>query len=471
MRLSLLIGFVMCSLFLKTTHAKDSSRIIPASSRIVAAQEKAKKVIMFTSKGGYGHMAACATLKNILTDYEVSIVNPFETILTSLDVVKKITWGRYDCEQFYNSLLSNGWIRFMNFFCHRPAFYLVHRSRKQIEQKMWRFLRQEKPDLLISTIPLINYPTSCAAQNLNIPFLLVTLDADLTKWLLDMDQCTHPNFMLTVGTKTPLISGQLAAKKIPDASIREIGNPFRQDFFEAKDKDVILHEWCIPSNKPIAMLIRGGAGSYQLINYVKTLLAYGKPLHLLVCVGRNAKLAKQLNSLRKREGLVTFSIIPFTTRISDLMFVSDLLITQPSPNTCNEAMHFGIPILIDKTSPTLFWEDATADLVAMNGIGTTFQRMRDLNLLVKKYLGKKSLARNKVNNRPSFDVVIKQIVYDMTNTPTRSVVKSPDSNVIDPAKAGKCNPKIGKSIAEQGQGDPHDRQQASNHTNIDTYGK
>ena len=420
---------------------------------------------MLTSKGGYGHMAACATLKNILTDYEVSIINPFETTLASLDIVKKITWGRTDCEQFYNGLLTNGWIRFMNFFCHKPAFYLIHRNRKSIEQKLWRLLKQEKPDLLISTIPLINYPASCAAEHLNIPFLLVTLDADLTKWLLDLEKHTHPNFVLTVGTKTPLIRKQLAAKRIPDSTIREIGCPLRKDFFETKNKAQILHEWCIPTNKPIAMLIRGGAGSNQLITYVKTLLRYDQPLHLLVCVGRNTKLAKQLNRLRKKEGLVTFSIIPFTTRISDLMFVSDLIITQPTPNACNEAMHFGIPILIDKTSPTLFWENATVDLINIHGTGAVFKRMRQLNPLVKEYLGKKKTSV--VKKTSSFDSTIKQIVDEMT----LSVVKPTNGNVIDPAKTCQRNPKISKPVTQQGQGDTYDRKQTSNHTNVDADGK
>lgn len=396
----LLIGSLMCSLFTSTLKPTE---YVPA--------QKPKKIILLTSKGGYGHMAACATLKNILTDYDVSIVNPFE-IISSLDIVKKISRGKSDGEQFYNSLLQNGWIRFMNFFCYRPAFYFIHRDRNKIETKIWHFLKQEKPDLLISTIPLLNYPISCAAEQSNIPFMLVTLDADLTKWLLDLEKLTHRNFMLTVGTRTPLVTQQLAAKKIPEHSIREIGCPLRKDFFEPKNKDAILRDWKLPSDKPIAMLIRGGTGSNKLIDYVTTLQKYDKPLHLLVCVGRNELLATRLNKLHKKDSLVTLSVIPFTTRISDLMFVSDILITQSTLNTCNEAMHFGIPILIDKTSPTLFWEDAAIDVINKNGTGAVFKKMQNLNELVEKYLGKK-IAIDQTKKISSFDGAVQEIVSEM----------------------------------------------------------
>lgn len=404
MRLSYIPHALICFLFAVT---------IPCNASPVSEMPKStpKKILMFTSKGGYGHMAACATLKKVLPEYDITIVNPFETTLQSLDVVKKITWGKYDCEEFYNSLLQNSWIRFMNFFCHRPAFYLIKRSRKKIERKLYELLQQEKPDLLLSTIPLINYPASCAAQRSNIPFLLVTLDADLTKWLLDLEKITHPNFVLTVGTNTPLISKQLAKKHIAPSSVREIGCPLREDFFEYKNRSAILHDWQLPSNKPIAMLIRGGAGSNKLIEYVKTILKFDEPLHLLVCVGRNEILAQKLNRLRLRKSMVTFSIIPFTTRISDLMSVTDILITQPTPNTCNEAMHFGIPILVDKSSPTLFWEDATLDLIALHGTGAVFKYMRNLNPLIKKYLGQK--CSRPLSSQPLFSDSIRSIVHEM----------------------------------------------------------
>ena len=56
-------------------------------------------------------------------------------------------------------------------------------------------------------------------------------------------------------------------------------------------------------------------------------------------------LKKSLNKI-ENAGRVTFSVIPFTPKIPELMAVTDLLVTQPSPNVCNEAMHMNIPILL-----------------------------------------------------------------------------------------------------------------------------
>jgi len=49
-----------------------------------------KKILVLTSKGGYGHMAASQALKDILTDYEVVITNPFEELQIDRDIIKKL---------------------------------------------------------------------------------------------------------------------------------------------------------------------------------------------------------------------------------------------------------------------------------------------------------------------------------------------------------------------------------------------
>jgi processive 1,2-diacylglycerol beta-glucosyltransferase len=375
-----------------------------------------QRIILFTSKGGYGHMAVCATLKDILKDYDVTIVNPFEELLSSYDPVKQITCGKLDGEKLYDKMLQGGWIRTLNLLIRRPAMAFIHNRRKHIEKRMYRFLQQEQPDLLISTVPLINYPISIAAQQNNVPFLLITIDADLTHWLLDLDKCTHRRFALTVGTRTPRIADQLRRTGTPAFPIHEIGSPLRPDFLEPKNKEAILARWTLPANKPIIMLWRGGSGSDQLIRYVRTLLTIDIPLHLLVCIGKNERLITRLKRL-ERDGPVSFSIIPFTQRISDLMAVADILVTQPTPIGCNEAIHMGIPILIDSSIPMIFWERATIDLITLYGSGKIFKRMRDLNPLIKRYLSKRRTMVNNDKSTPSFEASVKQIVQEMMLLP------------------------------------------------------
>ena len=367
-----------------TVSATVQSPLITSSSR--------KKVMVFISKGGNGHMAACNVLKESLPDYDIQVVNPFD-IVSSFNIVKKITGGKLDGEQFYVTLVQHNLVRTAGFLAKYPAPLFFHLNRHYFVRKFAAYLEKYKPDLLISTIPYFNYAASTAAQRCHIPFLLITLDADLRLWLGDFEKCRNNDYHIAIGTKTPRITCQLVRSKVASDKIHVVGNPLRKDFFESKDREKILAEWKLPLDKPIAMLIRGGTGSSQLALYVRSLLKLNRPLHLLVCIGKNTKLMSQLKKL-PCQGNVSFSIIPFTQRISDLMAVSDLIVTQPSPNVCNEAMQSGVPLLIDMTGPCLFWERATLDWIHTRNAGTSFKKFSQLNGVVAECLeGKRKFAK------------------------------------------------------------------------------
>lgn len=349
------------------------------------ASSKQPKIVVFTSKGGNGHMSACATLKDVFPNCEIKLINPIYDFFQSY----------FDGEAWYNSLFQNGWIGTANLMVKYPGKTFLKMRSKTFKKRFLQFLDEEKPDMLISVIPLINYPAAWAAQQRSIPFMIITLDADLDLWLLNMERCSNHNFTMTVQAKTPRIEKQLAKKHIPVSCIREVGAPLRKEFSQPKDKLAIRKEWNIPDDKKVLLLMRGGTGSIKLVDYVKSLVKLDKSLHLLVCVGRNEALIPKLKRI-KSNGQVSFSIVPFTNKIHDLMAVSDLLVSQPSPNVCNEAMHMKLPILVDMSGKRMYWEDATVDWLKLRGCGQIFKRMRHLNKMVVKCLeeGPAAYAQN-----------------------------------------------------------------------------
>lgn len=401
------------SLIFTTSALPDSIQIVAPTEAPTPVPAR-KKIVILTCHGGYGHMAACATLKNILVDYDIHLFSPFDN---GLKIVKTITFGALNSEDIYNKLLQNGWVGTLNFMARYSTPLIIDLNRKRIKRKIMQVLEKEKPDLLISVIPLLNYPASTVAMKAKIPYLFITLDANLKLWLRDFDRCKDHNFLLTVGMRTPLINKQLKKKKIPPHKIKEVGIALRQDFFEKKDKEKIREEWKIPANKPVLMVMMGGTGTSQLLRYIKQLTQLDIPVHLLACVGRNDSLIAQLNKI-KRPDNVTLGVIPFTTRISDLMSVSDIFITRPSPNACNEAMYSGVPIIIDQTVTTLFWERATIDIVKQYGKGGVVKKMKQLNPMVKTFLSqpKPDVKKSGLLDLPRFETSIKTIVQDMIRT-------------------------------------------------------
>lgn len=375
-----------------------------ADTNVKKSGDKKGKIVVLTSKGGNGHMSACAVLEDIFPDFEIKLRYP----------IYEYFHNAFDGEAWYSSLFQSGWTGSVNFIVRYPAGVFFNVTGKTFERRFVRMLEEEKPDMLISVIPFLNSPAAFAAERLKIPFLLITLDADLQNWLLNIKKCQSKKIVITTQVNTPRIKQQLNKKNIPESCVYEVGRPLRKDFFLPKDTKAICKEWSIPENKKIIMLLRGGTGSYKMVDYVRTLVKLDTPLHLLVCIGKNTKIVRKLNKI-KNTGPVTFSIVNFTPKISDLMSVSDLLITQPSPNVCNEAMHMQLPILVDMTSKCLFWEEATIDWIKLLGVGHTFKRMKDLNNLVLQNLDKKKkiIESNQSYGTSCFNENIRNIVMKM----------------------------------------------------------
>jgi len=369
-----------------------------------------KKILAFTSKGGNGHISCTNRLKELFgQQYDIKIINPLETILRSIDTIHWITRKKIDGETLYNRMIQNGWTRSINFFCGNLAPSLFKQRRKKIKRKFLQAFKKENPDLIISTIPFINYPASQAAKDCNIPYMLIGLDLDLTTWLLDLKKAGPDYFPITIPVATDLMYRQLSRQLIPHNKIHVVGPCLRQNFLEKKNVDAIKKEWNLPKNKKTVMVMMGGTGSSQMRKICKRLFKMDKRLHVLACVGRDKQMAQKIKNLTCNDS-VSCTTIPFTKKIADLMAVSDVLITKPGPNTCNEAMHMNLPVIIDKSTTPLFWEQATINYVRDNCYGQEMNRLKDLDALLNSSLNRRKTLQKKLNPLKNFDAEITKIV-------------------------------------------------------------
>ncbi len=343
-----------------------------------------KEIIIFTSKAGNGHQTASQALSGILSPlYDVQVINPFEKILKNLDFL----WKRIDGENIYNMLLRNNFIGTTNFLCQSLKVQILTWYKKKIEKALARFLEDKNPDLVISVIPIINFAINNATQKQAIPFLLVTTDGDLTNWTYNIKEIKRFDFCATIGFETQKTRKKLICSGMADSQIIHTGFPIKRDFFEQKNHEKIRKEWLVPDNTFTIMIFMGGAGSLETYRYVQKIIAMGMKVHLLVCVGKNKKMAYALEKI-KRELLnksISLSIIPFTHKISDLMSISDLLITKPGPGSINEALHMQLPLILDQMGSVLFWEKENIRFVQEHNFGDVLTSWQALEGLVKKY--------------------------------------------------------------------------------------
>lgn len=330
-------------------------------------------------------MAAANTLKSILSKkYDIKVVYPIDQLRI---------WGVRSGEQVYNFMLQFGWIRSMNAITKYLAPRLFKTRKKKIEQMVSRYIGLEKPDLVISLIPYVNFPASEAARKSGVPYLLITTDNDLRNWVHGLHKVTHPNFKVTIGSDLPSTRDLLKQRKISDKCIETIGLPLRPDFKAGKSLAELYRQYHVPSDKPVILIIMGGAGAQSALNYAKKVGRSDLGAHMIIVAGKNEKLAKRLNKIKLHPSN-SMTVMGFTDKISDLMALADIVITKPGPGTINEALSMQVPVLIDNTHVPLSWEKANIDLVVRYGVGEKIKNYGEAKELVSKYLKDPTRKKN-----------------------------------------------------------------------------
>lgn len=355
---------------------------------------RSKKVLILSSTGGYGHIAASNTLIDLLgEEWEVTVTYPINDLRF---------WGAPNGEAFYNFLLSNNLIRLAN-ACVRFVTPSLFRdsSIPRAQALVQKVLEQEKPDLLISVIPFINFPASEAARVTGTPFLLVTTDNDLKNWVLKVDRMKHSNFKVTVGGNMPKSRKALEDKKIPPERIETIGLPLRPHFSKEYDIEQMREQHGIGGGRKVVLVMLGGMGNRATYKYARAIAKLQLGVHLILCTGKNRALARRLKGLKVAEGN-TLDIVPFTECVHELMALSDVLITKPGPGTINEAIALRLPILIDQIDTTLFWEQINIDMVHQYRIGECIRSLSEIEETLKRYLYDENL---RVELNAAFDKV------------------------------------------------------------------
>ncbi len=376
-----------------------------------------KTILVLSSRGGYGHTAAANTLQKLIGDhYTLKIVHPIDQLRI---------WGVPSGEQFYNMMLKRGWVRSTNFLARHIAPHLFRTRKSKLEKIINSYIQAYNPDLVISLIPYVNYPASEAARKKEVPYLLVTTDNDLRNWAYELDRLRHPHFKVTIGCDLPTTRGVLLKKKIPDSAIETIGLPLRPDFIAAKDKARIREEYRIPSNKAVILVMMGGNGGKSSYDYARKIGSMDLSTHLIICYGRNQKLKKDLEKIKLHPSN-SMTVLGFTEKISDLMAISDLVLTKPGPGTINEAIAMRLPILIDNVDPSLFWERANTEMVVKYGVGEKIKDYRQMRRLLRKYLydePTRQKLQDSLAQLPSnqFHARITEIVDSMVNQKSEQI--------------------------------------------------
>lgn len=347
-----------------------------------------KKILVFTSTGGRGHISATEALQEYFGDaYTIEVSHIFRDVLRPLDLLQILTRNRWSGEDLYNWFVKRKWFRLLNILYATGAWHFFM-SRKKVKELVITHIKEVNPDLVISVIPIINGPILHATKQLDIPFLLIPTDLDSTTFIHGIDKPAYANFDYAIAFNDSDIRRTIAPAHIPEEQIHVTGFPVRTSFLTKKDLAAIKKEFDLPDNKSIILVILGGAGSWDMPTFLKELSKIPTAAHIVLCIGR----AKELEPTLKKITVpahIGVTILGFTMKIADLMAVADICITKSGSVSVCEALYSEVPIILDASSSVLKWEQFNHQFVHKRNLGLILKKTSELSTLVMKLLGNK----------------------------------------------------------------------------------
>lgn len=352
-----------------------------------------KKVVVFSSKGGGGHVAVTNALQQYLKDdYSIETNNIFTQVLGPLDFLSRSTGGKISAENIYNICIARKWYSFLNGY-HTMGGWFYYLLQTKAQTLIHQYLDEQKPDLIVSVVPLINNIILDVAQKRNIPFLLIPTDLDISSFLTNINQPNYKKFKLAIPFDDHVIQKKISSAKIPDQSCVTTGFLLRPDFFEEKDSAPIKFGYGVPEKKPTILLLLGAVGSCAIYRFVEQLARVQYPCHILICIGKQVQLKTKIASI-EFPNHISYTIVEFTQRISDLMAISDILITKSGSVSVNEALYMNLPMILDATSNVLKWEQYNHTFITQNNFGKIVKNFNELPDIITDLL----LDRTELNS-------------------------------------------------------------------------
>ncbi|MFL6465493.1 MAG: glycosyltransferase [Bryobacteraceae bacterium] len=355
---------------------------------------------------GGGHRSAATALQSVIAaegyGWDIRLVN-LQEVLDPLDVFRKITGIRL--QDLYNRMLARGltwgagyWLPLM-----QEIIRLYHRPSVRLLTGFWR---SRHPDMVVSLVPNLNRALfeSLELACPGTPYITILTDlADYPPhfWMEKQEQ------YFICGT--PYAVGQ--AERLGASPARVIGVSgmiLRPHFYEDQRIDRAGERRRLGLNEslPTGLVLFGGEGSNVMFSVAERLGNSDIDLQLIMLCGRNKKLIERLKHLQTRNKIY---VEGFTKQVPYFMRLADFFIGKPGPGSISEALHTGLPVIVESNNWTLPQERYNARWLREKGYGIVLGNLREIEGVVRDLIAGGLFPKLKekissVNNRAVYEI-------------------------------------------------------------------
>jgi 1,2-diacylglycerol 3-beta-galactosyltransferase len=177
----------------------------------------------------------------------------------------------------------------------------------------------------------------------------------------------------------------------------------RPSFYEAPASTLTRRDLGLDEGMPTAIIMFGGYGSAKAAAIVDELARVRPEVQSIVMCGHNKNLYEAL------QGRPLCHPVGFTNDVAGYMRLADIFIGKPGPGSISEALHLGLPVIVECNRRTMVQERYNAAWVEENGLGMAFKNIRELPDVIKRIVGTDRLQAMRANiarldNRAVFEI-------------------------------------------------------------------
>jgi Glycosyltransferase family 28 C-terminal domain len=342
-----------------------------SQGRSIDMQHATIQLIFFDAGGG--HRSAMNAVKEILQierpQWSVRAVN-LQRLFQSVDPVFLAT--RVKSQDVYNAAIKRGWTR-----NSRPLLRALQTAIKlhapAMEHKLIKHWRRGLPGLVVSLIPNFNAVLHRALRTVDSQVPYVTIMTDIADtpphfWQEPQDQ------YLICGSSKAYLQARLTGWYRPERVFKTSGMILPVSFYAPDGKPSLTRaDLGLQPDIVTTLIMFGGNGSEIALSIVDRLETLGVPVQTIVLCGRNEKVRSQLAS---RRGCVA---VGFTDRVADYMRLADVFIGKPGPGSISEALHMGLPVIVENNARTLVQERYNAVWIEEQGFGIALDSFSEVD--------------------------------------------------------------------------------------------
>lgn len=331
------------------------------------------KIMILSASTGGGHNSAANAILTAFSEHgtEGMIVDGIRAVSPLLD--KIISDGYENSAKFTPKAYGKLYV-----LTDAPYLDQEHEviTNTLLKRRLKQLIATHKPQLIIGTHP---FPLMAVARLKEVGVIDIPIIAVLT------DYTTHASWVKP-GVDAYVVGAEdmryLIAEEGADLSrIYPYGIPVSPEFTKPKDLDRVRMD--LKLRDCFTILLMGGSfGAGNLKDFLCELAELKGNYQIIVVAGRNVALKEKLDATVREKGYEEkVRVLGFTRQVSELMSLSDVLISKPGGLTTTEALLKQIPLVIPFYIPGQ--EEENVDFLLNHGLAVKTSRKLTLRVVVQ----------------------------------------------------------------------------------------